>query len=569
MTSAAVGDTVLLTAAAAQNVTPTNAIIIQVAGTGVLTDGSATFGAGTSRLVIDAGGSVSTLGVDFFASLSGAGTLTTPSLSAVVFGDATNTSFSGTWVAPDLNTALVKQGTGSLTINGMTAANGDFLEFQGSLLQSAGTTNIKSIAVGTGTGNSAAMTVSGGTLNFTGTGLVGFPCASQCPALRIGDFGGTGIFTQTAGTVVVGAAGVAGSMNIGNQGGNGTYNMSGGILQLGVFGDVNSAGLYAISRSTTATRHSVGNFNISGTALVDVQAGELINGDRDGPNDAALTSATITQTGGTVRVRAGANLWLSAFNNGNAIDSVYNLNGGTLEIGAGRLQDNYGGGGGVYQFNLGNGTIKVIDSALVTSVNGILTGGTAATGVKIDTNGLSADWNGILSGTGWVVKTGAGALTLDGVNTYTGGTGFNGGTVLVDSTSDLGATTAAMSFNGGTLQLGANGVLALRTGGTAMAGAGTIDTNGFTTTYDGAVTGSGALTKVGAGTLDLGGSNNAHTGALNVNAGILNTSFGSAIGNTSAVTVAGGALLQIGTPETIGSLAGAGTTTLFFGELYT
>jgi len=266
---------------------------------------------------------------------------------------------------------------------------------------------------------------------------------------------------------------------------------------------------------------------------------------------------------------AGANLWLSAFNNGNAIDSVYNLNGGTLEIGAGRLQDNYGGGGGVYQFNLGNGTIKVIDSALVTSVNGILTGGTAATGVKIDTNGLSADWNGILSGTGWVVKTGAGALTLDGVNTYTGGTGFNGGTVLVDSTSDLGATTAAMSFNGGTLQLGANGVLALRTGGTAMAGAGTIDTNGFTTTYDGAVTGSGALTKVGAGTLDLGGSNNAHTGALNVNAGILNTSFGSAIGNTSAVTVAGGALLQIGTPETIGSLAGAGTTTLFFGELYT
>jgi len=126
MASAAVGDTVLLSAAAAQNVTPTNAIIIQVAATGVLSDGAATFGAGTSRLVIDAGGSVSTVGPDQFASLSGAGTLTTPAGADVFFGDATSTAFSGTWVASSLSEQLIKIGTGTHTINGMTAVQGDF-----------------------------------------------------------------------------------------------------------------------------------------------------------------------------------------------------------------------------------------------------------------------------------------------------------------------------------------------------------------------------------------------------------------------------------------------------------
>jgi autotransporter-associated beta strand protein len=571
MASAAAGDTVLISGTSVvQNVSPTNAITIQVSSTGVLGDGAATFGAGTTRLVIDAGGAVSTLGVDTFASLSGAGTLTTPSLSAVVFGDATNTSFSGTWSAPDLNTALVKQGTGTLTINGMQAANGDFLETQGTLLQSAGTSNIKSIAVGTGTGNTASMTVSGGTLNFTGTGLVGSPCGSQCPALRVGDFGGTGLLTQTAGTIVIGAANVAGSINIGNQGGIGTYNMSGGILQLGVLGDVNTAGLYAIGRSTTDTRNSVGVFNISGTALVDVQQGEFINADRDAAGTLATTSSTINQTGGTLRVRQGANLWLSGMNNAGALDSVYNLNGGTLEIGDGRLQDNYLGGGGAYQFNLGNGTIRVIDSALVTSVNGILTGGTAATGVQLDTNGIGATWNGVLSGTGWLVKTGAGTLNLGGVNTFTGGTAFNGGTVLVDATSDLGATSSALSFNGGTLQLGATFLLDPKTGNTSMVGAGTIDTGVFYNSYSGVITGSGALTKTGVGLLVLTGNNNAHSGALNVNQGNLYANRGSGIGDTSAVTVAGGAVLitQLGS-ETIGSLAGAGAVAIWDGGTLT
>ncbi|NOT41325.1 MAG: hypothetical protein HOP13_12610, partial [Alphaproteobacteria bacterium] len=574
--TAATGDVIVVTVAVSHNVAVANpGVTLQVNSGASISDGGASFGAGTTALVINSGGSVATSGVDTFASLAGGGTLNTPSLSAVVFGNATNTSFSGTWVAPDLNTALVKQGTGTLTIDGMTAANGDFLETQGTILQSSGSTNIKSIAVGTGTGNSAIMNVTGGTLTFTGTGLVGVPCSSQCPALRIGDFGGAGIFNQSAGTVNIGSAGVAGSMNIGNQGGTGTYNMSGGTLNLGVFGDVNSAGLYSVGRSTTNTRNSVGVFNISG-GLVSVNAGELVNGDRDVIEGATLaaTSSTTNLSGGILRVRNGANLWLSAANNANAIDSRFNLSGtGVLEIGDGRLQDNYGGGGGAYEFNLNGGTIRVIDSALVTSVNAILLGGSAATGTQLDTNGIGSTWNGVLSGTGWIVKTGLGTLNLNGVNTYTGGTAFNGGVVFVDAAADLGANSAAMSFNGGTLRLGANGVLGTRTGGTNVLGlGGTIDTNGFSTIYDGNITGSGQLSVIGGGTLDIGGVNNAHTGILSI-AGAGTTvvaNFGAPdnIGDLSAVVMGAGTSLFVD-GETIGSLQGAGTVTISAGDTMT
>jgi autotransporter-associated beta strand protein len=540
---------------------------------GTVTDTSA-FGPGFFNqgvsLTINAGGTLNLngsdatglFGFDTFASLAGAGTLNIGG-GGVLFGaNNANTAFSGTVTAPTLNNFLAKIGTGTFTINNMTMAEGGLGDSGtgGGLIHSSGTANIKSITVGSGAGSNNTMSMSGGSLNITGT-VGGVPCGVNCPALVVGSFSGTGVLNQTGGTITVGGVGVTASYGVGNQGGDGIHNISAGTLQLGTQADItNSAGLYSIGRTTGTASDATtnGTLNISGTALVDVQAGELINGDRDAAGVGHTTVSTINMTGGTLRVRNGANLWLSAFDNGAATDSIFNLNGGALEIGASRLQDNYLAGGGVYQFNLGNGTVRVIDSALVTSVNANLTGATATTGVRIDTNGIGATWNGALSGTGWLVKTGAGTLNLGGPNTYTGGTAFNGGIVAVDAFSDLGAATAGMSFNGGTLQLGVAGALSGRTGATSMAGSGTIDTNGVSTIYDGSISGSGALTKVGLGTLDLGGNNNAHTGALNINGGLLLANFGSAIGNTSAVNVASGAFLTINGSETIGSLAGAG-----------
>jgi autotransporter-associated beta strand protein len=71
----------------------------------------------------------------------------------------------------------------------------------------------------------------------------------------------------------------------------------------------------------------------------------------------------------------------------------------------------------------------------------------------------------------------------------------------------------------------------------------------------------GQLVKNGAGLLALFG-NNTYSGATAINAGTLQANGGNAIGDLSAVSVAGGATLALGASETIGSLAGAGTLSL-------
>jgi autotransporter-associated beta strand protein len=461
--------------------------------------------------------------------------------------------------------SLAKAGPATLTINGMTMAEGDFYLLGGTTAHTGGTTTIKAPIVGSGTGYSAIFAMSGGTLSVTGTCVL--PGDSGCARMSVGDFGGTGVVNHTGGTIkVAGTVGVSpASFAVGNQGGDGTYNISGGVLQFGDAADPVNSGIWGVGRSTASATDATtnGTLNISGTGLVDVQTGDLVNGDRDAAIRAGgeTTVSTITMTGGELRIGANAEFFLAGFNNNAAVDSTFNLNGGQLTVGGASLQEFYAGGTGAYQFNFGNGTIMVSGSALTTTADATLTGATAGTGATINTNGLGANWNGVLSGSGWLVKAGAGTLNLGGANTYTGGTAFNGGTVFADAVADLGALSAGMSFNGGTLQLGVADLLTTRTGAMALAGAGTIDTNGFNTGYAGAISGTGGLTKAGTGTLTLSGANT-YSGATTISAGTLATSGGSAIGDASAVTVASGATLSLGGNETVGSLAGAGSVAL-------
>src|SRR5262249_21181216 len=139
------------------------------------------------------------------------------------------------------------------------------------------------------------------------------------------------------------------------------------------------------------------------------------------------SQGTINQTGGILRIENGSTLFLSA----NGSSGVYNLNGGTLQVGGSGLQKNFGQIPPNYQFNLGGGTIQVIGASLVTNVDATLTNGIST----IDTNGLGATFSGNLSGLGALAKEGAGTLVLSGVNSYIGGTFVNAG--VLDANGSL------------------------------------------------------------------------------------------------------------------------------------
>ncbi|MEN5300513.1 autotransporter-associated beta strand repeat-containing protein, partial [Brucella sp. TWI559] len=63
-------------------------------------------------------------------------------------------------------------------------------------------------------------------------------------------------------------------------------------------------------------------------------------------------------------------------------------------------------------------------------------------------------FSGTVTGTGKLTKTGDGTLVLSSTaSDYTGGTQIDGGVLSVSANANLGATTGALGFNGGTLLL--------------------------------------------------------------------------------------------------------------------
>src|ERR1051325_9685541 len=176
--------------------------------------------------------------------------------------------------------------------------------------------------------------------------------------------------------------------------------------------------------------------------------------------------------------------------------------------------------------------------------------------------------SGVISGTGGVTLTGQGVVTLSGANIFTGATLLNAGTLKINSETRLGANpgsfnAAQLQLNGGTLQSTATFAIDdANRGVTLGTNGGTFSPDSATThTIANVVTGSGALLKSNAGTLIL-SATNTYAGTTFINAGTLTVANGNAIGNTNAVVLsnASGATFNLATNETIGSLAGGGTT---------
>ncbi len=153
----------------------------------------------------------------------------------------------------------------------------------------------------------------------------------------------------------------------------------------------------------------------------------------------------------------------------------------------------------------------------------------------------AGSYTGLITGTGSVEKTGAGVLTLapsaPGGNTYSGSTILTQGVLAIAADRAIGASTAAIIFNGGTLRYDAPFNLAATRPVSITASGGTIDTNGLATTIAQGITGAGALTVSGGGALVLTGTNT-YAGGTTIAAAtrlLLGTggSTGSIVGNVA------------------------------------
>jgi autotransporter-associated beta strand protein len=314
----------------------------------------------------------------------------------------------------------------------------------------------------TGTGtfnmNNGSLTLNDGQ-NNTGTTSVRLAMGNVAAATGNAE---TAIFNQTGGTITFQGFNVGSSCGIfgANQAGvTSAFNLSGGTFDAG-------------NAAFNVAARGVGSLNISGTAVVK-SIGSGNNPSAAGLgitiNDDRMVAGNL-QSIGTLNLNAGGTLQATSIRmtsnrGGQAVNANMNFNGGTWMFNS----DN------AHLFAAGtNGTATVSGANYVG--NDILKANVQAGGAIIDKNGHTgiidmpllhdAGLGGTADG-GLDVK-GSGTLTLSGgINTYTGGTTVEAGTLVIASGSDLANSVSVTlsAINATTLTLGSatslNSTLAL------------------------------------------------------------------------------------------------------------
>ncbi|MGW6781050.1 autotransporter-associated beta strand repeat-containing protein, partial [Brucella pseudogrignonensis] len=223
--------------------------------------------------------------------------------------------------------------------------------------------------------------------------------------------------------------------------------------------------------------------------------------------------STLSGSGGTVSVANNKTLTLAGeiSNLGAAHGALTKTGNGTLVLTA---QNSYSGG-----TTIAAGTLQLGDGTA--GHDGLILGDIANNARLVVDNLGHTELDGSISGTGPLINSGAGVLTLKGNNSYSGSTEVFAGTLSVSQDANLG--TGTLLINGGTLQV--TGTDFNQTARSLIwgAGGGGFDIADANNTFAIAspFQGAGAMQKTGAGTLALSGDSTAYTGAVDVRAGDL------------------------------------------------
>ncbi|GAC1550406.1 MAG: autotransporter-associated beta strand repeat-containing protein [Collimonas sp.] len=423
-------------------------------------------------------------------------------------------------IAGDVNNngSLVVERSDAMTLSGAIAGNGSLTQagpgttvLTGDNTYTGGTTiNVGALQIGDG---GVSGSIAG---NVTNNGALAF---SRSDALTFsGVISGTGSLTQ-AGTGMTTLTGAGSSV--------GSTNVTAGTLNLAQPGSFTNTGNYTTSGGATTQVAADSTLAVSGvlTQAAGSTLGVDINGNRTQPAITANTanlSGTINIAGYTaptppsgddgligtqvniIRTTGGITNDFTSVNVGGSSSPVDYLS----VIGSKSADGlDYNVGLGLTWFagaGQGNGVFTLANSNEAFNV-----------GVALNDQPASgAPWNGTT-----LTKNGEGTLTLSGANTYTGGTVINAGTLQIGNGGTSGSIVGDVT-NNGTLAFNRSDAL----------------------TYDGIVSGTGALTQAGSGTLTLTGANT-YEGGTNLNAGVLNVGADANLGAaTGGLTFNGGTL---------------------------
>ena len=496
-----------------------------LAGPLQVTGGALSLGAGTTLTVNTAAAST------ISGTLSGSGNLTKTGAGNLTLSGSNSysgeTRLEGGVLEIGHNNAL---GNGSflMRVNGVTIRSTDatdrtianaFGQFAGTSATynfgSAETGNLTFTSTTTAAlGASRTFNIANSFTRFDG----GFSGSSQ-GITKIGD----GTMTLNGSSSYTGATTInAGTLQIGNGGTTGALSTSSAIT-------VN--GTLVFNRSDTI--RAGGNFSstISGTGVI-VQNGSGI---------LELSGAGITHSGGTI-----LNSGTIQITSSNSFGSgVLTLNSGTLSSSSGSARSFTNAitiGGNV---QIGSAT----QTGAITASGNITLGDSVRT-LTIEGNG--ANLSGVISGTGGLTKAGAGSLTLNGSNTYTGSTTVNAGTLRLGGTSDTNSLSGEVTINsGGTLNYDGSRNNKISDAANISISGGTFDAGANTETIGSLALSSGNFTKA-TGTFTLGS-------GLSMSGGNLSITASGTLALGSASTISGGAVTLTSTNARIET---NGTTTL-------
>ena len=549
------------------------------------------------------GGTVSVSGIGFNSDGSN-------NLNQLTIGGGTFTSTGGIGWGGSTNSVYTNPtGTNVIQLNGgLFVENGTYmnasaspamsnqLNFNGGALQSS--TNqaiITNIAV--------SLQAGGGTIDASNNSINVQAAVSGSGALSVNGLGGTGIVTLSgsnsyngpttvrSGTLLVNGTNTASAVTVSNSatiGGTGsagavTLNSGSTVTAGQTIATTNAANPLGSLRVSSMVWNAGGNYNwmlqdatgVAGTGYATLSGtGGLDLSSLNSSSPFLINLWTLGNVGGTNGLSANAANFNSSSNYSWTLATFtggitgFATNNFLINAGATNGTGGFANGldGGAFSLSSSNNSLFLNFTALsrVTNV-------WSSTSGNLSTIGITNDSNLVMAGAGGSVTNNSQVTSLSGItfsNTASAYT-LSGGSVTSGAAGIVNDSSSAQTVSLG-LTLGANQTVNARSGNITLGGdinnaGNTLTLDGTnTTTINGSISGTGALTKIGSGTAVLSASNS-FSGTTSVNEGtlqLLNATL-----TNSSVSVASGATLSGG--GSIGNLTNSGSVVLASSDVLT